>query len=103
MNLKEIVVKYAKMCFDNGLTTGTSGNVSIRVGDVMYITPSALPYNEMQESDVLKVDIKTGEKLEGKRNPSSETPMHSHIYLKSNEIKAIVHTFNLCNDVCLCT
>lgn len=92
MNMKQEVVKYAKMCSNSGLTVGTSGNVSIRHGDMMYITPSALPYDEMKEEDVLEVDLRSGEVVHGHRKPSSETPMHSHIYAKSPEIKAIVHT-----------
>src|SRR5699024_4504409 len=88
--------------YTNGLTTGTSGNVSIRKNNIMYITPSALPYNEMTEADVLEVEIKTGEKISGKRNPSSETPMHRYIYLKDTNIEAIVHTHSTYATIFAC-
>lgn len=102
MGLKKEVVQYAKMCFDNGLTIGTTGNVSVRKEDVMYITPSALPYNEMEESDILAVDINSGEIIAGHRNPSSETQMHRFIYLKDNNIGAIVHTHSTYATIFAC-
>lgn len=100
--MKKETLEYAKMCFDNGLTIGTSGNISVREGDTMFITPSALPYNEMVESDILKVNIKTGEILDGHRNASSETPMHRYIYLKDSSIEAIVHTHSTYATIFAC-
>lgn len=102
MEMRKEVVQYAKRCFDNGLTIGTSGNVSLRNGDVMYITPSALPYNEMKESDILEIDLNTGEIIAGHRNPSSETPMHRFIYLKDENIGAIVHTHSTYATIFAC-
>ncbi|MBD1382801.1 class II aldolase/adducin family protein [Metabacillus arenae] len=92
MSYKKEVVFYAQKASANGLSEGTAGNVSIRNGDRMYITPSALPYDQMEEADVLTVDIRTGAVLEGERKPSTETPMHRFIYLKDDRIGAIVHT-----------
>ncbi|MFD1415759.1 class II aldolase/adducin family protein [Oceanobacillus jeddahense] len=92
MSIQREVVKIAKQCYETGLVVGTAGNVSVRKGNIMYITPSALPYNEMTEEDVLEVDLTTGEIVKGHRKPSSETPMHTNIYLQKEEIKAIVHT-----------
>ncbi len=92
MSIKSEVVKYAKMCSSTGLTVGTSGNVSVRKGNIMYITPSALPYDEMTEEDVLEIDLNTGEVVAGYRKPSSETQMHTNMYKKSDAIEAVVHT-----------
>ncbi|GAA0433905.1 L-fuculose-phosphate aldolase [Lentibacillus halophilus] len=102
MDIKKDVLDHAKKCYDNGLTIGTSGNVSLKDGHVMYITPSALPYNEMIESDILKVDIETGDVLEGERKASSETSMHRYIYMKDTDIKAIVHTHSTYATVFAC-
>lgn len=102
MSNKSEIVKYAKMCYENGLTVGTSGNVSVKEGNLMYITPSALPYNEMTEDDVLVVDLTSGNIIEGSRKPSSETPMHSNIYKQKPEIKAIVHTHSTYATIFAC-
>lgn len=102
MSIEYEVVKYARMCFNNGLTVGTSGNVSVRKGDYMYITPSALPYNEMEEEDVLKVDLTTNQVISGSWKPSSETPMHSSIYKQNSRIGAIVHTHSTYATIFAC-
>lgn len=92
MSTKEAVLKYARMCSDNNLTVGTAGNVSVNVGDTMYITPSSIPYDEMVVEDILEVNLSTGTVVNGSRKPSSETPMHTNIYKMDSNIKAIVHT-----------
>lgn len=102
MNFKQEVVKYAKMTYDNGLTVGTAGNVSLRDGNIMYITPTALPYDQMIESDILEVSIETGDILVGTRKPSSETSMHRYIYQKNDKIEAIVHTHSTYATIFAC-
>ncbi|WP_102346214.1 class II aldolase/adducin family protein [Bacillus sp. Marseille-P3661] len=92
MQIKKDIVHYAKLMDKSGLVVGTAGNISARIGDRMYITPSALPYDEMTEEDVLEVDLNTGNVISGHRKPSSETPMHSFIYKNNISIEAIVHT-----------
>jgi L-fuculose-phosphate aldolase len=92
MQIKKDIVHYAKLMEANGLVIGTAGNISVRIDNTMYITPSALPYAEMEEEDILEVDLVSGAVLAGKRKPSTETPMHSSIYKHNSRIKAIVHT-----------
>ncbi len=92
MHIKRDIVEYAQRMEKTGLVVGTAGNVSAKVGNIMYITPSALPYSEMTEADILEVDLTTNAVVAGKRKPSSETPMHSNIYKHNASIKAIVHT-----------
>ncbi len=77
--------------YSAGLTTSVSGNQSARVGRYMWITPSGIPRDLMRARDLVKVDVKTGEKL-GKGRPSREEGMHRRIYMLSSNIKSIVHT-----------
>jgi len=77
-----------------GLTAGTWGNASVRFSDThMAITPSGMDYQAMRASDVVIVDLLTGEARGGK--PSSEKALHIEIYLKRAEAKAIVHTHSM--------
>lgn len=78
-----------KMCADK-LTLGTSGNISIRVGDQVLISPSAVPYPELTPEMIVLVDLE-GNVIEGKYNPSSETPLHTLLY-RETDAQAIVHT-----------
>lgn len=72
------------------LTPGRTGNLSVRRGDRMAITPSGVPYADIAPDDVPVVSL-GGERLSGDRAPSSETPMHRHIYDRF-ETGAIAHT-----------
>jgi L-fuculose-phosphate aldolase len=85
----QLVLHGRKMGPDH-LSIGTSGNLSIRVGDVVAITPGSSSYDEMKVDDICVVGL-DGTKISGKRNVSSEWPMHSLIYAKT-DAKAIVHT-----------
>ena len=72
------------------LTPGRTGNLSVRRGDRLAVTPSGVPYGEVDPGDVPVVDLE-GEVLAGDLDPSSETPMHRAIYERF-EVGAVAHT-----------
>jgi L-fuculose-phosphate aldolase len=74
-----------------GLTTGTGGNISLRRGDRVAISPSGMAYNDIQPDDVPLVDLH-GEPAAGKRTPSSERRMHTTIIRERDDANAVVHT-----------
>lgn len=84
------LVAYGIRMVDDVLAVGTSGNLSVRVGDVVAITPSGILYREIEPEDVCVVSL-DGQKISGNGEVSSEWPMHSNIYL-STEARAVVHT-----------
>jgi L-fuculose-phosphate aldolase len=77
-----------------GLVAGTSGNVSAREGDVIHITPSALPYDEMTETDLVTLTPE-GDVVRGEREPSSELRVHLAVYAARPEVAAVVHTHSV--------
>lgn len=72
------------------LTPGRTGNLSVRRGDRIAITPSGVPYDAITP-DAVPVVSTDGERLVGDLDPSSETPMHRGIYGRF-DCGAIVHT-----------
>ena len=76
-----------------GLVTFTWGNVSgiDRESGLFVIKPSGVPYEELGPDDMVVVNLK-GEKVEGKYNPSSDTPTHTVLYNRFPEVGGIVHT-----------
>ena len=76
-----------------GLVTYTWGNVSgiDREKGMFVIKPSGVPYEEMKPEDMVVVDIE-GKKVEGKMNPSSDTPTHAELYRRFANIGGVVHT-----------
>ncbi|WP_435144991.1 class II aldolase/adducin family protein [Halobaculum sp. P14] len=75
-----------------GLTPGRTGNLSIRRGDRFAVTPTGVAYDAFDAEDVPVVDL-DGERVAGRMKPSSEVPMHRHIYRgHADDPGAIVHT-----------
>jgi L-fuculose-phosphate aldolase len=86
------LVSYSARLLDDGLAVGSAGNMSVRAGDTVAITPSGVSYAEMRPEDVCLV---TGDGTEpaghNQETPSSETPMHLAIYA-ATKAGAVVHT-----------
>jgi L-fuculose-phosphate aldolase len=73
---------------DAGLVVGTAGNLSVRDGEEMLITPRGTRLGEV--GGCVRVRLSDGAVLDG-AGPSSETPLHRAVYAAS-EAQAIVHT-----------
>ncbi len=76
------------------LVTFTWGNVSAidRERNLMVIKPSGVEYDVMQAEDMVVVDVTTGQVVEGRKKPSSDTPTHLTLYRRYTDIGGIVHT-----------
>jgi L-fuculose-phosphate aldolase len=75
-----------------GLNQGTSGNVSVRAGDAMLITPSSTPYETMRPAMIARMALSgEGGTHEGPIRPSTEWRFHRDILRARPEIGAIVH------------
>lgn len=92
-NLKKVVYAANMELPAHGLVTFTWGNVSAidRESGLFVIKPSGVPYNDLTPDDMVVMNLK-GEKVEGKYNPSSDTPTHLELYKAFPEIGGIVHT-----------
>jgi L-fuculose-phosphate aldolase len=90
--LRQSVLDVARQLERRGLTQGTSGNVSARLGDGFLVTPSAVPYEELSLADLVVVEengtVRRGPRV---RRPSSEWRMHAAILGARPEVGAIVH------------
>ena len=92
--LKQEVLEANLMLPKHGLVTFTWGNVSAvdRESGMVVIKPSGVEYGEMTAEDMVVVHLKTGEVVEGKLNPSSDTPTHLKLYRAFKNAGGIVHT-----------
>lgn len=92
--LKEEVFRANLLLPKHRLVTFTWGNVSgiDRASGLMAIKPSGVEYEKLSPEDMVLVDIATGEKVEGKWNPSSDTPTHCELYRSFPTIGGVVHT-----------
>jgi len=58
----------------------------------MIIKPSGVEYEEMTAEDMVAVSLETGEVVEGRYKPSSDTPTHLALYRAFENVGGIVHT-----------
>ena len=84
------LVSYSARLLDDGLAVGSAGNISVRAGDVVAITPSGIGYRDLRPEDICLVAM-DGTELDTSETPSSETPMHLAIYAATGAA-AVVHT-----------
>ena len=91
--LKEKVYRANLDLVKNRLVLFTWGNVSAidRESGYVVIKPSGVKYEDMTAEDMVVVDL-DGKIVEGRLNPSSDTPTHLELYKAHKEIGGIVHT-----------
>jgi L-fuculose-phosphate aldolase len=114
---REQLVSYSNRLLSDGLALGSAGNISVRLGDTVLITPSSVPYPQMRPEQMCELRLapgaggsagagggagasagESGLVLGGMRlaaapppATSSETPMHLAIYA-SSRAGGVVHT-----------
>jgi L-ribulose-5-phosphate 4-epimerase len=96
-HLKQHVLKANLAIVEAGLVKLTWGNASgvDRKANVMVIKPSGVPYEKLAPHDMVVLSLETGEVVEGKSRPSSDTPTHLHLYQKFLDVGGIVHTHSM--------
>jgi L-fuculose-phosphate aldolase len=77
----------------SGLNQGTSGNVSHRIEGGMLITPTSLPYERMQPTDI--VEMAWDATYAGPHRPSSEWRFHRDILKNRPDVNVVLHTHSV--------
>lgn len=92
--LKQQVLKANLALVEAGLVVLTWGNASgaDRKAGVMAIKPSGVSYDRLGVDDIVVLAIATGEIVDGRGRPSSDTPTHLHLYREFDGVNGIVHT-----------
>ena len=91
---RQAIVDACRSMLSARLVVNTSGNVSVRVGTTIAITPSGVPYDRMTAQDICLIGLESGTEEEGALRPSSELPLHLAVY-RATEALAIVHTHSM--------
>ena len=91
--LKKAVYEANMLLPKYGLVTFTWGNVSQIDRETGYfaIKPSGVDYDKLTPDDMVIMDLE-GNKIEGRYNPSSDTPTHLELYKAFPNIGGVVHT-----------
>ena len=84
------IVEIGRRLYQRGLISGNEGNVSIRDGDAVWVTPSGVCKGFLTPDMIVKTDL-DGKQLEGRLRVSSEVLMHTAIYARRRDVGAVVH------------
>jgi len=97
LELKQKVLKVSVDLYKSGIIFNTWGNVSEvdMSRQYMVIKPSGVNYLELTPEDMVVVAVDTGEVVEGRLNPSIDTPTHLEIYRNFESVGAVVHTHSV--------
>lgn len=87
---KEDVAYFMRRLYDQRLTTTSGGNISLRLGDQVFITPSQTDKATIKAEEVGILSI-SGENQTPHLKPSMESKMHLAIYHSRPDVNAIVH------------
>ena len=100
--IKDKIIDIGKKLYLKNLTVATSGNISIKTEEGIYITASGTSLGNLREEDIVLIDFDGKEKSQG--IASSEKKLHVAIYKLRKDVKAIIHThpvyltsFAVCN------
>ncbi len=87
--MRAALVAAARRMAELGLTRGTSGNLGVRDGDGLLVTPSAVPYERLAPGDVVAMSM--GGDVDGAGRPSTEWRIHRDVLAARPEVGAVVH------------
>jgi L-fuculose-phosphate aldolase len=92
--IKKELSHYGRLLVERELVVGPGGNISARVGDVVYLSPSGLALDEIDEGGWIGIELGSGEVIDGPKGlrPTSETTMHLGCYMARDDIRAVIHT-----------
>jgi L-fuculose-phosphate aldolase len=90
-NAREAICGACTRLAREGLVIGTAGNVSVRSGERVALTPTGGVFGEIEPRDVTVVDLQ-GNVVDGRLAPTSELALHLRVYERIDGAGAVVHT-----------
>ena len=88
---RQQLVEVARQMNACGVNQGTSGNLSLRIEGGLLITPSSLPYEQMEAPDLVAISFEGEPLVAGQRRPSSEWRLHADLLRHRPDAAAVVH------------
>src|SRR5213593_4780777 len=90
-SLRADIVEVGRRMYARQYTASNDGNISVRLGpDRLLMTPKSVCKGFMTPDMMCITDLE-GRKIQGDRDPSSETLMHLEVYRQRPDVHAVVH------------
>jgi ribulose-5-phosphate 4-epimerase/fuculose-1-phosphate aldolase len=99
--VREEMVAIARSLYQRGYTHGTTGNLSVRLGESILITPTGSSFGFVKPEEMARVNVGDGQTL-GAGAPSKELPFHLAAYRVRSDVQAVVHLHATCSVALSC-
>lgn len=100
LNVAAEIIEACKAMNRTGINQGTSGNISVRHGEGILITPTSLAYDLMRPEDIVWMGFDGA--VDGVLEPSSEWRFHLDIVRAKPDVGAVVHAHpNACTTLAI--
>lgn len=93
------MLQTAKRLFDRGMITGSTGNISMRDEDTVYLSPSGSCLGFLAAETIARMSL-TGDAIEGKA--TKEAPLHLALYRADPTTQAVIHTHSVYTTLFSC-
>ncbi|MCL2741661.1 MAG: class II aldolase/adducin family protein [Oscillospiraceae bacterium] len=84
------ILEVSKLMYEKGMVNAIEGNVSVRDGDRVYVTPSGVCKGYLEPGMICVTDME-GNLLEGDLKPSSELRLHLAAYAMRGDARSVIH------------
>ncbi len=89
---RQNIVEVGRMVYAKGWVAANDGNISIRLDQNRILaTPTGISKGMMQPDDLIICDL-NGDKIEGRRERTTEIAMHTAVYRLRPDVQAVVHS-----------
>ncbi|HBY62624.1 MAG TPA: class II aldolase family protein, partial [Solibacterales bacterium] len=88
---RQDIVEIGRLVYQKGWVAANDGNITIRLDEGRVLcTPTGVSKGMMHPDDLIVCDLQ-GNKLEGRKERTSEIAMHLTVYGLRPDVKAVVH------------
>lgn len=84
------IVEVGRRLYARGLISGNEGNISVREGEHLLITPAGVCKGFLRPDQIVRTDLE-GRPVEGGGRASTEVLMHLAVYRRRPDVTAVVH------------
>ena len=92
--IKQAIIEVGKWMYEKQMVNAYEGNISVRIGDKVIVTPTAVCKGILKPHMLVTTDL-WGNILEGSLKPSSEIKLHLAVYNMQKDLKAVIHNHSV--------
>lgn len=93
LEMRKSIIRHCIKMNESGINQGTSGNISVRYRDGILISPTSMPYDEIEPEDIVFIDANGQPR--GRCEPSSEWRFHFDILKNRPDVNAVIHAHSM--------